>query len=403
MQSTAPAGSDNLLDEIGRDPQASMADLFSSSGNTELDLDAFLRQPLTPAPGQAAAPLPGATTPPTVPPSLQQAAPDHVSDLQSALQLPAMVIKAAAAPLPTPRPAPGQAPSPASAPHLHPATALEPGPEHTPDPPPVNAAAPRPARGPSRPPAPTAELGRAPDCTDRAAPLSEGAANAADASPEALWRAFCEGSGAQFVPPQGLNPDLMRVIGSLLRASVDGMVQLMAIRAATKHELRAEMTLIQSRNNNPLKFSPDAQSALEQLLQPPLRGFMAGPTAVHDAMHDLIGHTIGTMAGMRAALEGVLQRFQPGALEDKLVTRSVLDTLLPMNRRAKLWELYLQHFESIRGEAQEDFHTLFGKAFVAAYEQQLDRLYEQEHARGRGPAAGQQPPGNPGKGATHRD
>ncbi|HMZ01434.1 MAG TPA: type VI secretion system-associated FHA domain protein TagH, partial [Burkholderiaceae bacterium] len=223
---------------------------------------------------------------------------------------------------------------------------------------------------------------------------------------ETLWRAFCEGSGAHFDPPQGLNPELMRVIGSLLRASVEGMVQLMAIRAATKHELRAEMTMIQARNNNPLKFSPDAQAALEQLLQPPMRGFMAGPAAVHDAMNDLVGHTIGTMAGMRAALEGVLQRFQPSVLEGKLVGSSVLDTLLPMNRRARLWELYLQHFESIRGEAQEDFHTLFGKAFVAAYEQQLDRLYEQQHAQAREAAAAaassRRPAAGPGAGSTHR-
>jgi FHA domain-containing protein len=162
--------------------------------------------------------------------------------------------------------------------------------------------------------------------------------------------------------------------------------------------------MIQSRNNNPLKFSPDAQGALEQLLQPPLRGFMAGPAAVNDAMHDLVGHTIGTMAGMRAALEGVLQRFQPSVLEGKLVGSSVLDTLLPMNRRARLWELYLQHYETIRQEAQEDFHALFGKAFVAAYEQQLDRLHEQQRARQRASAAAPDSPAPVGdtRHAAHR-
>ena len=51
-----------------------------------------------------------------------------------------------------------------------------------------------------------------------------------------------------------------------------------------------------------------------------------------------------------------------------------------MNRKAKLWELYLQHYESIRDEAQEDFHTLFGRAFLAAYEQQLERLRREKPA-----------------------
>lgn len=207
------------------------------------------------------------------------------------------------------------------------------------------------------------------------------AAEVAHADTLALWSAFCQGAGVNFTPPQGLNPELMRVIGMLLRQSIDGTVKLVAARAATKQELRAEVTVIQAKGNNPLKFSPDAQSALEQLLQPPLRGFMAGPDAVADVMDDLLGHVIGTMVGTRAALEGVLQRFEPEQLEAKLVGRSVMDSLLPMNRRAKLWELYLQHYDGVRTEAQEDFHNLFGRAFLQAYEEQLDRLDAERRAR----------------------
>jgi len=192
--------------------------------------------------------------------------------------------------------------------------------------------------------------------------------------PQALWAAFCEGAGVAVNPPQGVNPDLMRVAGALLQAAVEGALQLMSVRATTKHELHAQVTMIQARDNNPLKFSPDARSALEQMLQPPMRGFMAGPAAMKDAMHDLVGHAIGTMAGTRAALEGVLDRFTPQQLETKLIGKSMLDSLLPMNRKAKLWDLYLQHFDAIRNEAQDDFHSLFGRAFLAAYEQQLDRL-----------------------------
>lgn len=213
------------------------------------------------------------------------------------------------------------------------------------------------------------------------------AAAAPAASRDELWQAFCEAAGVNIDAPQGLSPEMMRVIGHLLRSAVDGTVQLMAIRSATKHELRAEMTLIQPRNNNPLKFSPDGHAALELLLQPPMRGFLPGPAAMTDAMHDLVGHSIGTMAGMRAALEGVLGRFAPTQLESKLTGKSMIDSLIPMNRRSRLWELYLQHFEAIRDEAQDDFHTLFGRAFLAAYEQQLDRLHEQQAAATPAPGA----------------
>ena len=189
-----------------------------------------------------------------------------------------------------------------------------------------------------------------------------------------MWAAFCEGAGIGLNPPGGLTPELMRVIGQMLRRSVDGTVQLVAARATTKSELHAQVTMIQPRNNNPLKFSPDGRVALEQLLQPPLRGFLPGPAAIDQAMDDLVGHAVGTMAGMRAALDGVLDRFAPEQLEAKLTRQSVFDSVLPMHRRARLWELYLQHFQSVSDDAKDDFHSLFGKAFLQAYEEQLDRL-----------------------------
>jgi FHA domain-containing protein len=77
----------------------------------------------------------------------------------------------------------------------------------------------------------------------------------------------------------------------------------------------------------------------------------------------------------------VLARFTPQALEQKLAGKSMIDSVLPMARKARLWELYLQHYEGIREEAQEDFHGLFGKAFLAAYEQQLEQLRrERQHS-----------------------
>ncbi len=201
----------------------------------------------------------------------------------------------------------------------------------------------------------------------------------ANPSTDALWAAFCEGAGVNIKLPQGLTPELMKVLGQVLHHSIDGTIKLVAVRAAAKQELKADVTTIQARNNNPLKFSPDAGAAIEQLLQPPMRGFMMGPVAVNDVMDDLLGHAIGTMAGMRAALTGVLDKFEPGKLEGKLSGNSVLDSVLPMNRRAKLWELYLQHFKRIRDDAQDDFHDLFGKAFIEAYEEQLDRLDASRH------------------------
>jgi FHA domain-containing protein len=396
---------------LGAMPEQSIDALFGSPGTAGSDIDAFLRQPLSPSEATAAQRPEHSATPAADAGSLP-AWPDHVPATQAALELPAVRTAPAAIEPPLP-PLQQSAPTPIAPAEPTPAASLAPRARPAPIPTAgASATATATTLAPVRPPMPAApaeplrwsEPVSAPPVVTAGTGAATPPPSASAADDDALWRAFCESAGVRIELPQGLNPELMRVIGSLLRASIDGVVQLMAIRAATKHELRADVTMIQSRNNNPLKFSPDAQGALEQLLQPPLRGFMAGPAAVNDAMHDLVGHTIGTMAGMRAALEGVLQRFQPSVLEGKLVGSSVLDTLLPMNRRARLWELYLQHYETIRQEAQEDFHALFGKAFVAAYEQQLDRLHEQQRARQRASAAAPDSPAPVGdtRHAAHR-
>jgi FHA domain-containing protein len=322
VPATAPGSIDALfgLGDAGRDP---LGDFMADIGRPPSQTDAVAAG-LGPSTDPLAmfGPAPAAPAPFTAAP----AAADRVSDLRAAYTPPAVRPER----MPTSRDAAASAPLP-----------------------------------PSAAPEPAARFAAA-----AAARASSG--DPADA--QALWAAFCEGAGISANLPNGPTPELMRAAGSLLQAAVDGTLQLMMVRATAKHELRAEVTVIQARNNNPLKFSPDARSALEQLLQPPLRGFLPGPAAMTDAMHDLVGHTIGTMAGTRAALEGVLDRFTPQQLEAKLAGRSMLDSVLPMNRKAKLWELYLQHYDAIRNEAQEDFHSLFGRAFLAAYEQQLDRL-----------------------------
>jgi FHA domain-containing protein len=142
------------------------------------------------------------------------------------------------------------------------------------------------------------------------------------------------------------------------------------MRATAKEEMRAEMTRIQVRGNNPLKFAPDGTVALQYLLQPPIRGFLPAPTALHETMIELQSHQVGMTAGMLSAVEAVLDHFDPSKVEALPTTRSVLDSLLPTYRRARLWELYVEHYRALREEAHEDFKRLFGEAFREAYEAQ---------------------------------
>jgi FHA domain-containing protein len=196
-----------------------------------------------------------------------------------------------------------------------------------------------------------------------------------------LLAALLSGLGAPNLRMEALTPEAMHLIGQLLRESMRGAVELLVARAALKREMRAEMTMIVARENNPLKFSPTVEVALQHLLGPQTPGFMAPAPAVRDAFDDLRAHQMGVMAGMRAALEGVLKRFDPQQLEGKLTHRSAISTLIPATRKAKLWESFQELFAQLQTEAQDDFDELFGRAFLRAYEDQLDRLHGESGPR----------------------
>ena len=211
------------------------------------------------------------------------------------------------------------------------------------------------------PPTPTAQT--------TAPPMAPAAADAV------LLAALLQGLATPGLRLEQLTPELMLRLGQLLRESTRGAVELLAARAALKREMRAMMTMIQGHENNPLKFSPTVDAALLHLMGPAVAGFMPPAPAMRDAFDDLRAHQLGVMAGMKAALEGVLQRFDPQQLETKLGNRAGLSGLIPATRKARLWELFQQLFGQLSAEAEEDFDALFGKAFMRAYEDQLDRLH----------------------------
>ena len=247
------------------------------------------------------------------------------------------------------------------------------------------AGAPRPAVASSPRPSPAAAP--APRVAPRAASMAPPAVGPArspslsvpehsPADVEALALAWREGLGARDLPPHAvqLTPALMRLAGRLLREATGGTIDLLSARAALKREIRAEMTMIVERENNPLKFSASVDIALGHLLGAPERGFMPGDHAMHDAFEDLRAHQFATLAGMRAALEGIFSRFDPAILEGRLAQKSVVDSLLPSKRKARMWELFKEMYGELATEASDDFHELFGRAFLEAYDQHLGEL-----------------------------
>jgi type VI secretion system FHA domain protein len=235
-------------------------------------------------------------------------------------------------------------------------------PQPQPKPAPAAKVDPAPVRAPAPPPHVIAEKVR------RDAPQERAAAN------DDMVRALYSGLGVTPPPATEQSTQRMHLIGALLREAITGTLALLAARTIAKRELGAGATMLQTRGNNPLKFSPSVDAALTHLLGPPLRGFIGPREAVHDAFGDLRAHQVAVLAGMRAALEAVLERFDPIALEARLAPKGMWDHLMPVNRRAKLWEQFGEQYAEILREVEDDFDSLFGKAFLQAYEAQLAEL-----------------------------
>ena len=231
-----------------------------------------------------------------------------------------------------------------------------------------------PPAGADRRPAAEPPAAAAPRAGPRPMPLRQG--EEGGAGKDELLQALLEGLGMPGLYGE-LTPELLRQLGLLLREATKGTVELLAIRAALKREIRADVTIITAAENNVLKFSPNIDGAMQHMFGPKMPGFMSPVESMRDAFQDLRAHELGVMAGMKAALAGVLLRFDPAVLESKLTRSSTLSDLIPAARKAKLWNLFETLYKQLAAEAEDDFNTLFGKAFVKAYEGYVAQLEKQ--------------------------
>ncbi len=209
------------------------------------------------------------------------------------------------------------------------------------------------------------------------------ASSAATGKPAAATHAFAPGLLAAFLEGAGIAPKdlspaeaerMMRDCGAILRAAVDGLMMLLIARGEMRKEFQAEdRTLVAARDNNPLKLMSDPHEAMAFIFDPADRtdGFLDPVQAIGDACEDLRAHELALMAGMRAAILGALRRFDPRALERALEKTGGAGLF---GRKGKLWDLFVAHQEKLAQETQDDFHKVFGRDFMAAYQAQLRRL-----------------------------
>lgn len=162
-------------------------------------------------------------------------------------------------------------------------------------------------------------------------------------------------------------------VAIIVQETIRNLMDLLGARASIKNELRVERTMIRPTENNPLKFSPNHQEALNAMFRSSSTAFVQPSLAVKEGFEDISDHQIAVLIGMKSAFNAMLAHFNPANMEKRL-TRSDSGRSLLTSKKAKLWENYESHFENLNRDMERTYRELFGEAFADAYENQLAKL-----------------------------
>ncbi|TPG47893.1 type VI secretion system-associated FHA domain protein TagH [Rhodanobacter glycinis] len=171
-----------------------------------------------------------------------------------------------------------------------------------------------------------------------------------------------ETTGSATLPPD---------VDQIFRVVVDGVMDVLRARAEIKNTFRLPVTIIQRSENNPLKFAPNPDEALQKIMAPSNGAFMSGTAAFEDAFDDIRCHQMAMLAGVRAAFESLLVHFNPDRFEQEADGSSKRSAFAG---KGKYWDKYRENFDGLSRDPDECFRRLFGDEFARAYEEQLSRL-----------------------------
>jgi predicted component of type VI protein secretion system len=219
--------------------------------------------------------------------------------------------------------------------------------------------------------------------------------------PSEIWEAFLDGAGVTLNLPHTVRPELMRSVGLMLRTLVGGVHRLTNQRMRLRDEAGPDKARPQSRQLDAVRQAAEESRLISALLEPGAAG--SGPPLgrVHEMLEDLAAQVAAMRTAVNAAVEQAEAKLAPSAVEERLEGSLFLDELLPMRRKARLWDLYRRtHGAAVaeradgKGEGVPDgridprtgskggpkpaarlgVREAFNRAFSRAYEAEVARL-----------------------------
>lgn len=184
------------------------------------------------------------------------------------------------------------------------------------------------------------------------------------------------------LPPEHLSAETLRDLGQVLRVVVEGVMAVLQARSDIKTQFRLPLTRVQASQNNPLKLSPNVETALHTLLVERNAAYLTTVKSFEDAFQDIRHHQMAMLEGVRAAFEHMLAMFSPEQLEKEL-QHGARRTVLGIGSTGRFKEQYAARFAALMSDPDGTFRRLFGDCFGETYEKQLEQLKAQSIAAHR--------------------
>lgn len=234
---------------------------------------------------------------------------------------------------------------------------------------------------------PLAALGGAQSAPAPVPPRSEASSPAAHAAPKQSAASPPAATDAPTIltalglDPTQVDPAIQQELGAILRLTVQGLVDVLRSRTEVKNSFRLPTTSIKPVENNPLKFSLNADDALQSLFVKRNAGYQGPVEAFREGFADVTAHQAAMLAGIKAGFNAILAKLHPQKLEDLYERKLKRTAMLGLGNKAKYWEMYRAQFEEIDRDREAHFQLLFGEEFALAYNNHLQKLAADARSR----------------------
>ncbi|RDJ24968.1 type VI secretion system-associated FHA domain protein TagH [Bosea caraganae] len=188
-------------------------------------------------------------------------------------------------------------------------------------------------------------------------------------SPAEFVQRFAKGLG---LPPEALSWQdsgaFAEQLGGLMRLVAVELKLLLAARAESKRIARStNQTMIQAQDNNPLKFSPTVEDALQLIFGRPTSGYLNAQKAFDESFKDLKIHQIKTYSAMQHALRMLVEDLDPQAVAESVAPEGGLGGLIG-SRKAKMWDAYVARWEAKTAPYEDGLVDAFMLYFAECYD-----------------------------------